>query len=433
MEVPSLELHMSESKADPKLHRILVIDDEEIVLAGLRETLVREGHMVVTVSNPFVALQELKKQPFSVIISDHHMPGVTGLEFLAQAKEIQPNATRILITAVLSLDTVIEAINKGEIYRFIVKPWLREELLTTLKNAIQRYELINHNAALQAETVALNKQLRELNQSLEQQVAHVAAQNQNLVRVNQALVENLQESVQMGLHILEAFHPALRNQAWRVHELCRAMADTLNLSAEKRQALEFSAWLHDIGLVGIHRDVIKRWEETPETLSPDETAVLQSHPILGQELVKFVHHLEEVGGVVRAHHERFDGKGFPDALHGEEIPWLARLLAVAVGFAASPLGEAGAIEGIQQESGSAYDPEAVRAFMRALPQAALPRKEREVLIAELQPGMVLAKGIYTPNGLLLVPEGQPLNEGVIRKILNHNQTTPILQSLLVYC
>lgn len=426
-------MNTPESKADLKLHRILVIDDEEIVLAGLRETLAREGHMVVTISNPFVALQELKKQPFSVIISDHHMPGVTGLEFLAQAKEIQPNATRILITAVLSLDTVIEAINKGEIYRFIVKPWLREELLTTLKNAVQRYELINHNAALQAETVALNKQLRELNQSLEQQVAHVAAQNQNLVQVNQALAENLRESVQMGLHVLETFHPALGNQAWRTHELCRAMADTLNLSAEKRQALEFSAWLHDIGLVGIHRDVIRRWEETPAALSPDETAVLQSHPILGQELVKFVHHLEEVGGVVRAHHERFDGKGFPDALHGEEIPWLARLLAVAVGFVSSPLGETSAIEGIQQESGSAYDPEAVRAFMRALPQAALPRKEREVLIAELQPGMVLAKGIYTPNGLLLVPEGQPLNEGVIRKILNHNQTSPILQSLLVYC
>ena len=93
------------------------------------------------------------------------------------------------------------------------------------------------------------------------------------------------------------------------------------------------------------RDVIQRWEETPETLAPDETAVLQSHPILGQELIRFVHHLEEVGGVVRAHHERFDGQGFPDALHGEEIPWLARLLAryprynaqVAAFIAADPL------------------------------------------------------------------------------------------------
>jgi hypothetical protein len=82
---------------------------------------------------------------------------------------------------------------------------------------------------------------------------------------------------------------------------------------------------------------------------------------------------------------------------------------------------AAAIEAIKLGSGTLYDPEAVRAFLRALPKTTISRKEREVLIAELQPGMVLAKGIYTPNGLLLVPEGQPLNEGSIGKILNHNK------------
>jgi hypothetical protein len=109
------------------------------------------------------------------------------------------------------------------------------------------------------------------------------------------------------------------------------------------------------------------------------------------------------------------------------------LLAVAVGFAESNHDEAAAIEAIKLGSGTLYDPEAVRAFLRALPKTTISRKEREVLIAELQPGMVLAKGIYTPNGLLLVPEGQPLNEGSIGKILNHNKTSPIVQSLLVYC
>jgi response regulator RpfG family c-di-GMP phosphodiesterase len=191
--------------------------------------------------------------------------------------------------------------------------------------------------------------------------------------------------------------------------------------------------LHDIGLVAIPRDLIRRWELNPGDLKPHELNALQSHPALGQDLVKFVHHLEEVGGIIRAHHERFDGKGFPDGLQGEEIPWLARLLAVAVGFAESNFEESVGIESIRQNSGSAYDPEAVRAFLRALPKAAMSRKEREILLCELQPGMVLAKGIYTPNGLLLVPEGQPLNEGAIGKILNHNRTSPIVQSLLVYC
>lgn len=426
-------MSFSETNLAASLHRLLIVDDEQLVLTGLRETLTREGYHVTTASNPFVALEELKKQIFSVIISDNHMPGVTGLEFLAQAKELQPNASRILITAVLSLDTVIDAINRGEIYRFIVKPWLREELLATIKNAVQRYELIDNNTVLQSKAVLMNRDLSEANKSLELQLARVAEQNESLGQLNQALAENLQHSVQLGLHVLQTFYPALGNHARRVHQVCLALAETLHLPAEKKQVLEFSAWLHDIGLVAIHRDVIRRWELSPGALSPDELKVLQSHPVLGQDLVKFEHHLEEVGVVIRAHHERFDGQGFPDGLKGEEIPWLARLLAVAVGFVESNLDEASTIEGLRQGSGTLYDPEAVRAFLRARPKTNISRKEREVLIAELQPGMVLAKGIYSPNGILLVPEGQPLNESAIGKILSHNKTSPIIQSLLVYC
>src|SRR5580693_6886183 len=155
-------------------HPILIVDDEEIVLVALRDTLLREGYKVVASPHAVHALSVLKEQQFSVVITDQQMPMVTGLEFLAQVREIQPDATRILITAVLSLSTVIDAINKGEIYRFIVKPWLREELLATVKNAVQRHELICHNARLQAETQEMNRKLQELNRTLEAQIARIA-------------------------------------------------------------------------------------------------------------------------------------------------------------------------------------------------------------------------------------------------------------------
>lgn len=413
--------------------RLLILDDEEIVLAGLRETLVREGYTVVTASDAFAALDELKKGAFSVIISDYQMPGVTGLEFLAQAKELQPQASRILITAVLSLDTVIEAINKGEIYRFIVKPWLREELLATVRNADQRFALLSHSTAVEARSAVLSRELADKNRELAAQVARIEAQNQSLGRLNHALNDNLQHAVKLGLHVLQTFHPALGNQARRVHEICTTLASTIQLSPEQRQILDLAAWLHDIGLVGIPRDLIRRWQDAPESLKEDEQTVINSHPQLGQDLAKFGHHLKEVGVIIRAHHERFDGTGFPDQLKGDEIPWLARLLAVAVDYAASHFDETMAVEAIKQGSGTAYDPEAVRVFVRALPNAAISRKEREVLLSELEPGMVLASGIYTPNGLLLIPEGQLLNEGAIGKILNHNRVNPINQALLVYC
>src|SRR5580700_8775419 len=164
-------------------HPILIVDDEEIVLVALRDTLVREGYHVVASPHAIHALSVLKEQQFSVVITDQQMPMVTGLEFLAQVREIQPDATRILITAVLSLSTVIDAINKGEIYRFIVKPWLREELLATVKTAVQRFELICSHERLQAETLAINTRLTQLNQELQTQVAKVAEQNEQLSRL----------------------------------------------------------------------------------------------------------------------------------------------------------------------------------------------------------------------------------------------------------
>src|SRR5438093_7439615 len=119
---------MPHDTSDNSLHPILVVDDEEVVLVSLRDTLSREGYHVTTAPNAVEALARLKEQAYSVVITDQQMPMLSGLEFLAQVKEMQPDATRILITAVLNLSTVIDAINKGEIYRFIVKPWLREEL-----------------------------------------------------------------------------------------------------------------------------------------------------------------------------------------------------------------------------------------------------------------------------------------------------------------
>lgn len=414
--------------------RVLIVDDEEIVRVALRETLSRAGYQVQACANPLPALELLQQEQFAVIISDHQMPQMTGLEFLALAKQIQPDAARILITAVLSLDTVIEAINKGEIYRFIVKPWLREELLATVKNAIHRYELICRNTVLQATTMAMNEQLSKLNHELEEKVRQVALQNEELGELNAALTKNLAQSVELCLHTMETFYPTLGSQARRVHGLCQAIGKSLALNDEDQQVLEMSAWLHDIGLVGVPRQIIRRWQLEPHKMTEHERSLVQQHPAIGQKLASFAHHLEAVGLVIRAHHERFDGEGYPDQLQGDQIPWLSRLLAVAVGYAeGTHLQDADALEMVKISSGKAYDPEAVRAFLRALPIAELPQRQREVLLAELRPGMILARGIYTANGILLIPEGQKLSGPSIDKLLNHNRINPINQSLVVYC
>jgi response regulator RpfG family c-di-GMP phosphodiesterase len=407
-------------------NRILLIDDEPIVLTALSTTLRREGYEVEALANPLEGLERIKQQTFGVMLIDQHMPQLTGLEFLAQAKAIQPDSTRILITAVLSFRIALDAINKGEIYRFIVKPCLREELLVAIKNAIQRFELIRANATLHEAT-------RTMNAELSAQVTRIAEQNAQLDSLNHALQQNLQRSIQLSVKTLETFNPILAHQARRVYELCKTMAARLTLSADERQILEISAWLHDIGLVGASRTLIRKWQSAPDSLTESERAIIENHPRTGQDLACFVHNLEAVGQVIRAHHERFDGKGYPDQLALERIPWLARLLTVAVAYANCPARGEAAVEFIRNGSGTAFDPEAVRAFTRCLPHATVPPRQQEVLISELKPGMVLANSIYTSNGILFIPANQALSEPHIDKLRNHTLVSDITQSLLVYC
>jgi len=422
------DLDATKKTTDP----ILVVDDEPVVVSLLQGQLEHSGYATVGMTNPVQALEEIKQRKFSVIISDQRMPELPGLELLAHASRLQPHATRILITAVTDMDTVIDAINKGEIFRFIVKPWLPQDFLATVKNGVQRHELICQNLYLQSATQAMNEQLVELNRSLEQQVKLVAQQNGQLRNMNLALEHNLVHSMELCVHTMETFYPLLGNRARRVFQLCKSMAHVLQLNSEDTRALESSALLYDIGLVGVPRQIIRHWQETPHTLNEAERALIEQHPILGQELAAFGSDLEIVGKIIRSHHENFDGSGYPDQLSGQNIPWMTRLLAVAVAFASSPLSDAAALESLKAGADSIFDPEAVRIFFRAHDVAVVPRKERQVVLAELRPGMVMAKGIHTYNGLLLVAQGQQLNATYIEKVLNHNRIQPITDALVVY-
>ena len=142
-----------------------------MVLASLKFTLETEQFEVVTCSSPIRALTMLPDRDFSVIISDHKMPEMMGLDFLVECRRIRPEASRILLTAVLNLATVVDAINRGEICRFIAKPWLRAELVAAVREAVQRHDLTTRNLALQAETDRLNERLIEATRMLELKLA----------------------------------------------------------------------------------------------------------------------------------------------------------------------------------------------------------------------------------------------------------------------
>jgi response regulator RpfG family c-di-GMP phosphodiesterase len=411
---------------------ILIIDDEPVVLNALKFTLEREGFHVTACTSPLKALSILGDRDFSVIISDQRMPEMLGLDFLIESRRIRPQASRILITAVLALPTIVDAINKGEIFRFVAKPWLREELVATVRNAVQRHELVTQNEALQAETQKLNVQLRDANGALEAKVIDLDQQRARLDVANRELASSYENSLELCRRILTTYDPILGGQAKALVEFASQMAVTDKFNDTERHALRTAAWLCDLGLIGMPREMMRAFRSKSDQLTERERGMLHSHPIYGQTLAGLVDPRTDVGEVVRAHHERYDGRGYPDGIAGDAIPWPARCLAVAVGFVESGLSKSAAIDAILAKSGSDYDPEAVRLFLKVSNLVQLPKQVKEIMLHELEPGMVLANGIYSPHGLLLIGEGQALSPGTIAKIRNHNQVTPISQRLLVY-
>lgn len=416
------------------LSSILLVDDEPRMLELLKLSIRDAGCEVVAVQDPREALDHLRTREFAAIFSDQNMGSMNGLEFLALARRIQPDASQVLITGVLTLDLALEAVNRGEIFRFISKPWAHAELLVTLNNAVSRCYLLRTNRRLQAETAMLNQQLARVNAALQGQVFELAEQKLRVDKAMGELKQNFDHSLDICHQMLTSFHPTLGAQVKAVVEICGRMAASGRLTESEGHTLNVGARLYDLGLIGLPRQLWRRMQapRMPEVLTEEEQQALHGHPALGQSLAGFVARLRPVGETIRAHHERWDGSGYPDGLAGEMIPWTARCLAVAVGFVETGLPREEAIEAVRARSGSWFDPEAVRLLLRVMPGLSVPRMAREVMLGELVPGMSLAYGLYSASGVLLFPENQRLDDTLISKIRKHHMLNTITQRLLVY-
>jgi len=243
---------------------------------------------------------------------------------------------------------------------------------------------------------------------------------------------NTEHALGLCFRLLSTFYPLVGRQTQSVVEICRAMAGAECFTEIERRVLYLSSWLYDLGIMGMNRPTLHRLLACAEECSSEEIALFRHHPIMGQTLASFVDSMPAVGVTIRAHHERFDGTGYPDGLAGEGISWTARCLAVAVAFVQTGLPKERAAEHLLEQSGRGFDPEAVRLFFKTNQIEDLPRNVREIMLSELSPGMQLARGIHTSLGMLLLPEGQVLNEIALQKIQNHSRHHLVTERILVY-
>lgn len=179
-------------------HTILCVDDEENVLKSLKRLLLEEDWELLIASNGELGLEILRENEVHLIIADFRMPEMTGVEFLKKAKEIRPGAIRIILSGFADVNAIVNAINEGEIYKFISKPWNDDELKITIRRSLEQFELIQENSGLNKKIRDQNEQLRTLNESLE---AKVRERTAALQLRNQALslAQEMLEQLPIGI------------------------------------------------------------------------------------------------------------------------------------------------------------------------------------------------------------------------------------------
>jgi len=338
------------SSDDVELRRLLVVDDEEIVLVALRETLARAGYEVYATSDAVEGLEALRRMSFATIITDQQMPRMTGLEFLAQAKVLRPDATRILITAVLNLSTVIEAINQGEIFRFIVKPWLRDDFLNAVGSAVVRYRRVSGNAYLRERVESEARQREVLEKRLDEVLTRTEALEREVGEARSAIA-GARNSVRRLAYLMLSQHDLNRGVRTRnVANLCRAMAEAAGWPPEDREALEDAGWLHDVAASGA------------------TASECQGLPLRSAEMARGIGVADAVRLAIETHQERLDGSGYPARLRGDSVPRLGRWLGVAVAYwdGQAGHGHEGSLRRMGEGVGSLFDSEAVTYLEKGL-------------------------------------------------------------------
>lgn len=261
----------------------------------------------------------------------------------------------------------------------------------------------------------------------------VVNERDELYDKNAKLAENLNHSVHLCYNIVKGFYPILGLRTRSVVDLCKLTEESGFFTPKEFLCLKVSAYLHNIGLTRISRELLTKLIKHPEKMTADDLELIHKHPEYAEELVKdFIGDLQDLGQTVRAAHERWDGSGYPDKLPMERIPKMARYLAIAVYYVESPTSVEETVEEMIKLSGEAFHPETLRLFLKVTETNKLPDKVEELLFAELKEGMILAHPVHTPNGLLLFPEDHSIDKNTLTKLTRFNSVEPIHDRILVY-
>jgi putative two-component system response regulator len=267
------------------MSRVLVIDDEDVIRMLVMEILVSAGHVVTGAESAERALGLLEHNEYDLVVSDVIMPGLSGLELLESVRSTHASLPVVLVTGAGTYDTLSQALTRGAA-GLVTKPFAHSELQAAVADALDR----------------ASRSRQELRERL--------------------LAPTLASAL---ANAIEARDSYLHGHCERLAALAVRIAELLELPQEEIETIRLGAILHDIGKIGIPDRVLLK----PAALDDEERRIIETHPEIGDKLLEPLDLLANARPIVRHHHERWDGGGYPDRLAGEDIPLGARIVAVA--------------------------------------------------------------------------------------------------------
>lgn len=335
--------------------RALIVDDDSQVRRTLGRVLKALGIGAVEVAGGRAALallEELGEVP--IIISDVYMPEMDGLTLLKEVLRRFPDTAVLMLTGVAEVTTAVESLQLGA-FDYLPKPILIEEFRARVEKALEKRRLVLENRYLQ----------QSYHDRLEANVRELNLKNK----------EQFLGQVQMAVRMLEKKDVYTRGHSGRVSRYAARTAVMLGFTGSMLDQIRLGGDLHDIGKIGTRDAVLNK----PGPLTREEFEEIKKHVVEGEEILEPLRRDQPVVlEIVRSHHERMDGSGFPDRLRGEAIPMAARLVAVVDAFDAMTTNRAyrpsrepaDAMEELHRCAGIQFDPDVVAAFLKAFPDSA---------------------------------------------------------------
>lgn len=409
---------------------VLLLDDDELIIKALKRVLRSSDFELFTAGDSEAAFALLREHPIHVVVSDFHMPDMDGVTFLTEVARQWPTIVRIMLTGCEDQSIAIKAINSGAVYRYLSKPWDDEVLRTEVRAALDYHHVGHQKRHLEEITYRQNQELKKLNETLE---SRVKARTQEVEQTSDMLdlayndiKRSFVSAIPMFANLVELREGSGGGHSRRVAEHCKLMAKKLKLKKEEQEDIYFAALLHDIGVIGFPDELaVKPYV----SLTREERVRYEQHPVRAQHVLIAMDALNNAGVIIRGHHERYDGKGYPDKLFGDRIPIGSRILAVANDFDSlvigmlldTPLSKAEAREYLEENKATRYDPEIVELYQKILdevPDNVPIGGEIRLFTKDLRPGMVLSKDLMNSDGMLLLTKEHALTHSIIKKIIS---------------